>query len=286
MDSIWNVFRRWRKGRVVPDPNRNELPASPVGAGFRPADWVVKQALERVLADTEGLQPLQPALLACCLATVAAPQRDQEQALGQLLLGRDWCWTLLETWSETFAACQQWPLSWQRFPSLIVPHRPAPRDVNSAVPYLSYLEMRDLLRTVWPHRTGMPLKVDDLEAAFVAHIGWEQVAEIARQRHQERVAAALASAARDRASLFCQHLTATADALMAYHQWQQIRPNQFLAYRLRVSCSEEATASVPFRDRFNSGADSDLPPYFPGDGCRLQLVRESPAAPASPPPGE
>jgi hypothetical protein len=177
----------------------------------------------------------------------------------------------LETWAETFATSGAYPSSWRRHPSLILPHRPSPQDVQSAVPYLSYLERRDLLRSLRPHPRGIPLQTEELEKAFVRQVPWEAVRDLARQRYADQVAKALESKERDRASLFSHYLSATASSLMIFYQWRQILPNRFLAYRLVVRCPDSDLASCAFRTRYAQGQITELPPYFPGDSCRLLL---------------
>lgn len=273
MKLFWDFFQAWRKRKTEPEPPRDPAPLSPVGEEFRPAPWVVGEALNQVLAATSGLDQVRDALLEDYLAQAAAPIPLREQSFCSVLMAEIWQWPLLESWAATFAASHEYPRSWRRLPSLILPHQPPPQNIATAAPYLSYLEKRDLLRNFWPHGGRPPLSADELHAAFVKEVPWSEVLVLAQQRYDERVAEALKLAEIERAGLFFHHLSATANTLMTFYQWQRVRPNQFLNYQLVVSCPDEEIAARRFRDRFNRGESDALPPYFPGDSCRLQLRR-------------
>ncbi|AMV73662.1 hypothetical protein DBW_3363 [Desulfuromonas sp. DDH964] len=273
MKFFWEFFQVWRKRKTEPEPALDPATRSPVGEEFRPAAWVVGEALDQVLATTSGLAPRRDALLADYLDRAAAPVPVREQSLAAIVGHCRWHWSLLENWAATFAASQEYPHSWRRLPSLILPHQPPPQTIADAAPYLSYLEKRDCLRRFWPHGGRPPLPAEELDAAFIQEVPWGEVQALARERYDTRVAEALKLAEVERAGLFFQHLAATANSLMTFYQWQRIRPNQFLSYQLIVSCPDGEIAAQRFRDRFNRGESDALPPYFPGDPCRLQLRR-------------
>jgi len=273
MKLFWDFFQAWRKGKAEPEPPRGPATLSPVGEEFRPAPWVVGEALDQVLATTRGLDPLRDTLLEVYLGQAAAPVPVREESLTAIVARCDWQWPLLQDWAATFAVSHEYPRSWRRLPSLILPHQPPPQTIAEAGPFLSYLEKRDLLRSFWPHGGRPPLPADELDAAFIQEVPWEEVRALARERYDGRVAEALKLAEVERAGLLFHHLAATANSLMTFYQWQRVRPNQFLSYQLVVSCPEDEVAAGRFRDRFNRGENDTLPPYFPGDSCRLQLCR-------------
>lgn len=272
MRRLLKFFRRTppsAEGR--PEPGRPAI----VDEDFRPMAWVYDLALDRVLEETEGLDPVRSDLRDILVGAGWAGTTAQEEAVAATLEDRDWSWPLLESLAIAFAREGRWPSSWLRYPSLLLPYHEAPTSVAEAVPYFTYLELRDILRPKWPAGPPFPIRLEDLQEAFRQRISWDQAAASALANFNARQSAARRNRPRDRACLLTQHLQATAASLTTFLQWERAGGNRFLSYRLEVTCPENETVCHPYRDRFNSGASEQIPPYFPADPSRLRLVRNA-----------
>jgi hypothetical protein len=274
MQWLWKLFGRAPAGD---NPATGTVPSerpSPVDGNFQPAPWVYEQALDRVLEETAGLDSAREQLLGALLQTAAQGPSAQEAAVGECLSGLRWSWPTLSEWAEHFFSRGYWPTTWRRYPSLLLPHRSPPRSPAEAVQYFSYLELRDILKPSWPRSLPFPIKLEELQGAFVEYARWDVVRTTALEKFRLHQEEARNREERDRAGLLAYHLHAAAVSRVTYLQWETIGANRFLSYELEVVCDDDEMASSPFRDRFNAGQKDLIPPFFPGDCARLRLSRQ------------
>jgi hypothetical protein len=262
-----------------PASGRAGQPAAPrapsaVDEAFRPAAWVVREACERVMAGVETPAEVKKELGAAFVEAVRGGNPEAEEAAVVARLARvEWRWPEFEHWAGVFGERGEWPEGWRRFPALLAPYRVLPQSLEEALPYFSYLELRDLLGARRSARQSVPIRVEELERAVLEGVAWEEVAPLAGEKYrgfQERCAAARGE---DLSRLLARHLRATCDNLVPYHQGLVIRGHELLRYRWEVEAPAGDPVAAAFAERFNQGMSETIPPFFPGDGSRLRLRR-------------
>jgi len=200
-------------------------------------------------------------------------QGAEEEAFQAQLAGSEWHWPELRRWEEFFAQRRQWPALWQSFPSLTAVQTPPPDSLAEALPYFAYLELRDILNARSVERKPAPIRVDELAQTFLSQVAWEEIAPLAREKHRLFVERALAARQEELCRLLAHHLRATVHNLIPYYQGLAVQAHGLLRYRWTVSTPSDEKPAADFAENFNCGESTLIPPYFPGDRSRLQLVR-------------
>lgn len=247
-------------------------PKSPVDNGCRPASWLIQEAFDRVMAGVEVSPAVRERLWPAFHDAVSSGQGGAEEtALRAHLAGSGWRWPDLERWRETFERRRQWPAAWQSYPALVGPLRRPPGQVSEALSYFGYLELRDILNA--RGRKPAPIRVEELSQAFLEGISWEELAPLALEKYRVFLDRCHAGREGDLCRLLACHLRATMHNLIPYYQGLAIRDNGLLKYRWEIITAEGEPLAGELAARFHAGDLAWLPPYFPGDQSRLQLVR-------------
>jgi len=248
---------------------------SPLDDRCRPAVWLVLEGFERGLAGIELEASARERLCAAFVEAVRSGSAGAEEAVvAAQLAGVDWRWPELRRWEALFAQRRQWPSLWQGCPSLTALRHPPPANLSEALPYFGYLELRDILNTRSVERKPAPIRVEELTQSFLANVSWEEISPLALEKHRLFVERSLAGRDGDRCRLLAHHLRATVHNLIPYHQGLAVQAHGLLKYRWEVTPPGDEPWAADFAESFNRGESSRIPPYFPGDRCRLRLVRD------------
>jgi len=272
--------RLWFGCAAEEEPHRAEAgsplpaPPPPVDESCRPASWLVREAFAQGLAGVDLAPEVRARLYPAFHDAVRGVRGSAEEAvLLAHLFSSGWRWPEFDRWAEVFERQRRWPKSWHHYPSLAVSLRPPPRRVSEALPYFGYLELRDLLNARGFGRRPAPIRVEELAQAFVEGISWEEIEPLALEKYHAFVARCHAGREEDLCRLLAQHLRTTLNNLIPYYQGLSIEANGLLRYRLEVVVADGEAQAAEFASRFRSGQTDRLPPWFPGDQSRLQLVR-------------
>ena len=272
------LLQWWRGLRsaeeVVPEAGEAAVaPLSPVDDSFLPVTWVVREAFDLVMAGVEpGSAPREKLFEAFHGAVRSARPGAGEAAVTAQLAGTGWQWPEFERWEELFRQRRQWPAAWRHYPSLLATQHAPPRQVEEALPYFAYLERRDLLGTLSSSRQPAPIRVEEVEQAFLESFTWEEIAPVALERYRDFLDRCHVNREEDLCRLLAHHLRATVYNLIPFHQGQAVAGRGLLRYRWEVTDDGEPLASE-YANRFNRGESERIPPYFPGDPSRLRLIR-------------
>lgn len=178
---------------------------NPLGKGFEPAKWVIKEAFDKVILAVSVASKVKTALLpAYCKALQSGNPRKEHAVVYEHLRNTGWEWQLFRDWEKRFDAEGIWP-----------PH------------------LQDYLK----HRNN------PAEAEY-------QLAKI-----------------------LAQFISSKAHGLVRFYQGEDAASSGVTKYTWKAVTEIEYKISEAFADQFNRGKLQDLPPFFPGDSCRLKHER-------------
>jgi len=180
---------------------------NPLGKGFEPAKWVIKEAFDNVMASVSVASKVKATLFpAYCKALQAGNPREEHAVVYDHLRNTGWEWELFRNWERRFDADGAWP----------------------------------------------PLLLD-------------------YQKRRESPA----EAEYQLAKVLAQFTSAKAHGLIRFYQGENAAKDSAGLYKYTWKAATDVAFKISeeLAGQFNSGQLQDLPPFFPGDTCRLRHER-------------
>ena len=183
-------------------------PRNPLGKGFVPAKWVVKEAFNKIMASVSVDREIKISLLSAYYeALCSGNPRKEHTVVYEHLRYTGWDWEVFRTWERQF-------------------------DLNESWPYL----LSDYVK----NRNTNPAEAEYQLAGIL--------------------------------TLF---ISAKASGLLRFHQGEDAAESSIGIYNYKwIAVTEvDFQFSNQCAEEFNRGERQDLPPFFPGDTCRLRHER-------------
>lgn len=248
----------------------------PVESGFKSADWVVREAFEKVMASVECPQETKKALLKSFTAAhKSGDPRAEENVVISHLAGSGWIWREFDRWAEEFKRRGKWPPMWQNFPCLYESAAPVPQSSELAVTFFAVAELREWLKQHAISVKPAPRSRNDFAKVFKERVGWKDFEQTAARKHQEYLGKYKRSQEEAKCKLLAHTLAMTTYTLIHYHKGKETLGDTVVVWKWEVSVPGADPIEAEFARQFDPNAMKNLPPYFPGDrnGLHLNYVR-------------
>ena len=235
----------------------------PIKSNFSTPEWVVRQAFDKVLAQTDIPVPVwDPFFEDLYAAHCEGDPRKEVAAAQKHLLDLSWSWAEFDKWAKTFDARGAYPYMWRQHPALIGTERKQP-GLDETLAKVPFGALKDtLLKAGFEGK--LPRKKVDIIAILRERVEDEHLVnmlapalnDLRREYEREKPKA--------RCHILVHTIITTAYRKRDAHQRKgsSYRPK---GVNLRAVSGGGCPIEEEFADKFNTGMIRGLPPYFPGD---------------------
>ena len=250
----------------------SSLERDPTEPGFKSADWVIKDAFDKVMNSVECSQNTKQNLLESFTnAHQSGDPRAADNTVIQHLAGSGWVWHEFDQWAKEFSRRGKWPMMWNTYPSLYRQHSSAPTSSESAVEFFTVAELRDWLKNNSITSKPSPKSRADFARVFKERVAWKDFEEDSLQKHAEYLKQRDKERDKAKCKLLALTLTKTIYTLVHYYQGKTAAADTPKMWKWNVSVVGECLIEQEFSVKFDPATMKNLPPYFPGDRTSLDL---------------
>lgn len=240
----------------------------------KPAAWLINEAFDKVMASVEVTENLKRQFYEdFSKAHQAGSPREEEEAAIKAFLNSAWIWHEYDKWEIEFKKRGIYPVMWDICGLTLLPPTD-PTTIEDALKYLTVAKMRELLKINGIQRKPAPKKREEFEAVIKEELVFDSILTTIRESVEAHRRYFYEKIDAGKCKLLSHTLSMTIYSSLRFHQGSAVVNSGFRKYKIKVISSAGCSIEDEFRDKFNSGEISTIPPCFPGDRNSLICERQ------------